>query len=144
MSSDSLDISENSYVTIPIRNLIAIVFSVAVAVVGYFEVTNRIDVLEREIILLRQEVDMNSEFRIKWPRGELGSLPDDLMQNASIEMMRNAIELNTTFRNEWAPPPEVQETIRTNHAQEVRIEYIEKKLDAILDKRVNSVLEGQE
>jgi hypothetical protein len=131
MPQKPIAVDENATVTIPIRNLIAMIFGVAVAVVGYFEVTNRIDILERDFALLRQEVSMNSEFRVKWPRGELGALPDDLIQNADINMMKEQIDLNTTFRNEWAPPPEVQETIRTNHAQEVRIQYLEKRVEKI-------------
>ena len=134
MPQKPIAVDENATITIPIRNLIAMIFGVAVAVVGYFEVTNRIDILERDFALLQQEVSMNSEFRVKWPRGELGALPDDLIQNADISMMKEQIDLNTTFRNEWAPPPEVQETIRTNHAQEVRIEYLEKIIENLKSK----------
>jgi len=125
---NKLDLNDGSVIAIPIRNLLAIIFGVAVAVVGYFEVTNRIAVLERDMSLIQQEVSMNSEFRVKWPRGELGSLPDDLMQNADINMMKEQIELNTVFRNTWAPPKEVQESVRKNHEQEIRIDYLEKKL----------------
>ena len=130
----SIEVDENATITIPIRNLIAMIFGVAVVVVGYFEVTNRIGLLERDYALLQQEVMMNSEFRVKWPRGELGALPDDLIQNADISMMKEQIEHNTKFRNDWAPPPEVQETIKTNHAQEVRLEYLEKRFENMVQK----------
>lgn len=94
MDREILEVSEDSSITIPIRNLLALLGTVAIIVVGYFDVANRIDVLERENILLRQEVNMNSEFRILWPRGDLGSLPDDLMQNAAIEVIdKKIIEL---------------------------------------------------
>lgn len=89
---NKFEVSEDSSITIPIRNLLAIGFAIVCVVVGYFEVTNRIDVLERENILLRQEVIMNSEFRVKWPRGELGSLPDDLMQNAAIHSIEKQMD----------------------------------------------------
>ena len=82
--SEDFNISENSSITIPLRNLLAMIFATAILVMGYFEVTNRISILERENMLLEQEMSLNSEFRTKWPRGELGALPDDMMQNAQL------------------------------------------------------------
>lgn len=81
---EDFNISENSSITIPLRNLLAMIFATAIVVMGYFEVTNRISILERENMLVEQEMSLNSEFRTKWPRGELGSLPDDMMQNAQL------------------------------------------------------------
>lgn len=81
---EDYQLSENSSITIPIRNLLAMIGATAIVVMGYFEVTNRISVLERENMLLEQEMKLNSEFRVKWPRGELGALPDDMMQNARL------------------------------------------------------------
>ena len=81
---EDFKLSENSSITIPLRNLLAMIFATAIVVMGYFEVTNRISILERENMLVEQEMSLNSEFRTKWPRGELGSLPDDMMQNAQL------------------------------------------------------------
>jgi hypothetical protein len=88
-----MELDENSTITIPIRNLIAIILGVAVAVIGYFEVTNRIGIVERDMMLLRQQVEPNSNFRI-----------------------------------EWAPPPEVQATVKLSHENKVRMEYLERKV----------------
>ncbi len=118
-------ISDETKIEIPLRNLIAIIAGVAIAVIGYTEVTNRISVLERQLTILEVDIGMNSEFRIKWPRGELGALPDDLLQNSQISALQKVVDLNTSFRNNWAPPQEVQEAIRTNHAQEIRLGYLE-------------------
>ncbi len=118
-------ISDETKIEIPLRNLIAIIAGVAIAVIGYTEVTNRISVLERQLTILEVDIGMNSEFRIKWPRGELGALPDDLLQNSQINALQKVVDLNTSFRNNWAPPQEVQEAIRTNHAQEIRLGYLE-------------------
>ena len=118
-------ISDETKIEIPLRNLIAIIAGVAIAVIGYTEVTNRISVLERQITIIEYDVNMNSEFRIKWPRGELGALPEDLLQNSQINALQKVVDLNTSFRNNWAPPQEVQEAIRTNHAQEIRLGYLE-------------------
>jgi len=122
------EINDNTTIEIPIRNLVAIIAGVVVAVLAYTEVTNRISVLERQMAIIEYDVNMNSEFRVKWPRGELGALPDDLLQNSQIDALQKVVELNTDFRNNWAPPSEVQQSVRDNHAQEIRLNYIEDKL----------------
>jgi hypothetical protein len=125
------EINDNTTIEIPIRNLVAIIAGVVVAVFAYTEVTNRISVLERQITILEVDLDMNSEFRVKWPRGELGSLPDDMLQNSQIAALEKVVDLNTDFRNNWAPPEEVQESIRINYAQEVRLQYLEREVEEI-------------
>ena len=122
-------LSDETKIEIPLRNLIAIIAGVAVAVIGYTEVTNRISVLERQLTILEVDVGFNSEFRVKWPRGELGALPDDLLQNSQIDALQKVVGLNTEFRNNWAPPKEIQEAIRTNYAQEIRLGYLEGKVN---------------
>ena len=122
-------LSDETKIEIPLRNLIAIIAGVAVAVIGYTEVTNRISVLERQLTILEVDVGFNSEFRVKWPRGELGALPDDLLQNSQIDALQKVVGLNTNFRNNWAPPQEVQEAIRTNYAQEIRLSYLEDRVN---------------
>lgn len=96
---EDLKLDENSTITIPVRNLLAMIFATAVAVMGYFEVTNRIAVLERETMLFKQEMKQNSEFRVKWPRGELGSLPDDMMQNAQLMTIHQRLEEITQIKD---------------------------------------------
>jgi len=128
------EINDNTTIEIPIRNLVAIIAGVVVAVFAYTEVTNRISVLERQLTILEVDIGMNSEFRTKWPRGELGALTDDLLQNSQIAALEKVVELNTEFRNNWAPPAEVQESIRTNHAQEIRLQYLEREMEEIKEK----------
>ena len=128
------EINDSTTIEIPIRNLVAIIGGVIVAVFAYTEVTNRISVLERQLTILEVDIGMNSEFRTKWPRGELGALPDDLLQNSQIAALEKVVNLNTEFRNNWAPPAEVQESIRTNHAQEIRLQYLEREMEQIKEK----------
>ena len=128
------EINDNTTIEIPIRNLVAIIGGVIVAVFAYTEVTNRISVLERQLTILEVDIGMNSEFRTKWPRGELGALPDDLLQNSQITALEKVVNLNTEFRNNWAPPAEVQESIRTNHAQEIRLQYLEREMEDLKEK----------
>jgi hypothetical protein len=59
-----MEVDENTSVTIPIRNLLAIIAAVAVAVIGYFEISNRISVLERDTSFIQYHVDANTEFRV--------------------------------------------------------------------------------
>ena len=69
------------------RNLIAIIAATAVAVMGYFRVGERLSVLERDAELSNVQIEANSEFRVLWPRGELGSLPDDAEQNMRLDFI---------------------------------------------------------
>ena len=103
MAKNRLDISENTAISMPMRNLISIVAAVAVGVWAYFGVLERITMLETKSTLaekdLQQAVEMvsadmekNTEFRIKWPRGEMGSLPADSEQFMLIEHIAGQVE----------------------------------------------------
>ena len=85
-------INDNSEIVIPLRNLIALLAFVTVACVGYFELTSRISFLEHNHSLMDIHVQQNNEFRVKWPRGELGSLPDDAEQNMRLQYLEKEIE----------------------------------------------------
>ena len=103
MSKDRLDISDNTAISMPVRNMLAIIGAVAVGVWAYFGVLERITMLETKSTLaekdLQQAVDTisadlekNTEFRIKWPRGEMGSLPADSEQFMLIEHIAGQLE----------------------------------------------------
>ncbi len=79
-----VDINDSTNITIPLRNLLALIFAVAVSVTGYVNLISRITHLEQTQHVKDLEIKMNSEFRIRWPRGELGSLPDDAEQNLRL------------------------------------------------------------
>jgi hypothetical protein len=80
-------LNDSSEVTIPVRNLIALIAATAVAVMGYFRVGERLSVLERNAELSGVQIESNSEFRVLWPRGELGSLPADAEQNMRLDFI---------------------------------------------------------
>lgn len=80
-----VNLNDNTKVNIPIRNLIALVSAVAVAATAYVNITTRITQLEHDRSIRDIEIKQNSEFRIKWPRGELGALPDDAEQNLRLQ-----------------------------------------------------------
>ena len=88
----NLKVSDTSIISIPLRNLVAIIIGVSVAVSGYFSLTQRLDMIEKDTEIMRVFVDQNSEFRVKWPRGELGALPDDAAQNMRLDHMEKQLE----------------------------------------------------
>ena len=100
---NKIDISDNTAISMPVRNMLAIIGAVAVGVWAYFGVLERITMLETKSVLtekdinqhverLETEVVKNTEFRIKWPRGEMGSLPADLEQFMLIEDLYGSVE----------------------------------------------------
>ena len=103
MSRDRLELSDNTAISMPMRNLISIVAAVAVGVWAYFGVLERITMLETKaqlaekdlnqaITTLNSDLEKNTEFRIKWPRGEMGSLPADSEQFMLIEHIAGQVE----------------------------------------------------
>ena len=78
-------VSENTNVQLPLRNLLSIIGAVAVGVWAYFGVIERLNTIETNGKLMIADVEKNTEFRIKWPRGEMGSLPADSEQFLLIE-----------------------------------------------------------
>ena len=88
----NLKVSDSSVISIPLRNLIAIIIGVSIAVSGYFALTQRLDMIEKDTDIMRVFVDQNSEFRVKWPRGELGALPDDAEQNMRLNHIEKQLE----------------------------------------------------
>ena len=78
-------VSENTNVQLPLRNLISIVIAVAVGVWAYFGIVEPLNVHSTKLKLMESDLEKNTEFRIKWPRGEMGSLPADAEQFLLIE-----------------------------------------------------------
>ena len=96
MPTKPIRVSENSNIKLPLRNLISIIGAVAVGVWAYFGEIERLNTIETNGKLMIADVEKNTEFRIKWPRGEMGSLPADSEQFLLIEDMIIDIEKLTT------------------------------------------------
>ena len=92
MSDKRLDISDNTAISMPVRNMLAIIGAVAVGVWSYFGVTEQLNIHSTEIKLMTSDLEKNTEFRIKWPRGEMGSLPADSEQFMLIEDLYKSVE----------------------------------------------------
>ena len=84
---DRLDVSDKTAISMPMRNLLAILSATAVGVWAFFGIQERLNNVETRVTLSESDLTKNTEFRIKWPRGELGSLPADAQQDLLIEFM---------------------------------------------------------
>ena len=80
-----LEVSDKTSVGLPLRNLIGLASAVAIGTWAWFGLQERLNVLETNQILMQKSVEQNENFRIKWPRGLLGSLPADSEQFMLIE-----------------------------------------------------------
>jgi hypothetical protein len=125
-----MKISDNTSISMPMRNLLSIVAAVAVGVWAYFGVIERLNQLEMKSMLLQQdmsasderlhnEVKQNTEFRIKYPRGELGQSSQDIEQFMLIEDIYKTIE-------------RLQADIDENADNKINIEFMKEQLDKAL------------
>ena len=78
------ELSENTKFNVNVKTIIAICAGLLSIAGVYFTLIAQIQQLEINLMRMESELDMNSEFRIKWPRGELGALPDDAEQNMRL------------------------------------------------------------
>ena len=90
--TDRLDVSDKTAISMPMRNLLAILSATAVGVWAFFGIQERLNTLETRVTLSESDLTKNTEFRIKWPRGELGSLPADAQQDLLIEFLSSQLE----------------------------------------------------
>ena len=115
-----MKVSSNTSVDMPLKNLIGIVCSVAVGVWAYFGMIERINKLETDNTLIQKDLEQAVEFSIKWPRGELGSLPADSEQFLLIESLLGDVEY-------------IQLEIKESRHNAVNIIRIQKDVEKILN-----------
>ena len=126
-----LDISENTAISMPMKNLISIVAAVAVGVWAYFGVLERITMLETKSQLSEKdlnqhveriggELEKNSEFRIKWPRGEMGTLPADSEQYMLIEDIYGSLE-------------KIEKQLNNMMDNKINIQFLQKQVEKMLN-----------
>ena len=113
-------VSDNTAISMPMRNLLSILAAVAVGVWAYFGVIERITSIENDNVLMKKDLDQAVEFSIKWPRGELGSLPADSEQFLLIESLLSDVEY-------------IQLEIKESRHNAVNIDRLQKDVDKILE-----------
>ena len=85
MPNKPLSISESAAVQMPMKTVASLIVIVALGTMGYFQIVERINIADTKIKIMEQDVEQNTEFRIKWPRGQMGSLPADSEQYMMLE-----------------------------------------------------------
>ena len=115
-----MKVSGDSGISMPIKNLISIVGAVAVGVWAYFGAIERISKLESDNKLMTKDLESAVEFSIKWPRGELGSLPADAEQFLLIESLLKDVE-------------DIQEEIKESRHNATNITRLQKDVERLLE-----------
>jgi len=115
-----MKVSGESGISMPIKNLISIVGAVAVGVWAYFGAIERISKLESDNKLMLKDLDNAVEFSIKWPRGELGSLPADAEQFLLIESLLKDVE-------------DIEEEIKESRHNATNITRLQKDVERLLE-----------
>jgi len=118
-------LNENTEVALPLRNIISMIVAAAVATWAYFGIIERLNQMETNITMMESDLDMNTEFRIKWPRGEMGSLPADSEQFMLIEHLADELEKLTEEIESGQAPFDQQ--------QKLTLEFYEKRINQLED-----------
>ena len=126
-------ISENTVVATPLRNIISLIAAAAVGTWAYFGIVERLNQIETNITLMSGDLEENTEFRIKWPRGEMGSLPSDSEQFMLIEHLASQLEKLATDIESGNAPYDQQ--------QKLTLEFFEKRISKLED-RIDEVKNG--
>ena len=126
-------ISENTEVALPLRNIISMVVAASVATWAYFGIIERLNQIETNITMMKADLEHNTEFRIKWPRGEMGSLPADSEQFMLIEHIASELEKLATEIEEGRAPYDQQ--------QKLTLEFYEKRI-AGLETQIEKLRNG--
>ena len=115
----ALKISESAAVQMPMKTVASLIIIVALGTMGYFQMVERLNIADTKIKIMEQDVEQNTEFRIKWPRGQMGSLPADSEQYMMLEDL-----YKTTDR--------INKHIEDMALNKVNIEFLTKQMDKVL------------
>ena len=120
MSKKPLNIGEEVAVKMPMKTVASLIIIVALGTMGYFQIIERLNVADTRIQIMEKDLEENTEFRIKWPRGQLGSLPADSEQYMMIEdLYKTTDKLNKHIEN--------------MALNKVNIEFLRKQMDKVLE-----------
>ena len=115
-----LRISEEAAVQMPMKTVASLICMVAIGTWAYFGIIETQNKLSTEVELMSKDLTENTEFRIKWPRGQLGSLPADSEQFMMIEdLYKTTDKLNKHIEN--------------MALNKVNIEFLRKQMDKVLE-----------
>ena len=132
MADAPTELNDNTRFAMPVRNLISMVVAVAFGVWGYFGIIERLNKIETQLVLIDSDLVKNTEFRIKWPRGDLGSLPADSEQFMLIEHLAGEFEKLQDEIDTGKAPHDQQQAL-TLQFFEKRISSLEERMERIRD-----------
>jgi len=119
VSNKPLNIGEEARVQMPMKTVASLIVIVALGTMGYFQIVERLNIADTRIQLMEKDLEENTEFRIKWPRGQLGSLPADSEQYMMIEDLYKTTD-------------KLSEHIEGMALNKVNIEFLRKQMDKVL------------
>ena len=126
------ELDDNTRFAMPVRNLISLVIAVAFGVWAYFGIIERLNKIETQIVLIDSDLVKNTEFRIKWPRGDLGTTPADSEQFMLIEHLAGEFEKLADEIDTGKAPHDQQQAL-TLEFFEKRISSAEERIEALRD-----------
>ena len=120
MSNKPLNISDEAKVQMPMKTVVSLITMVAIGTWAYFGIIETQNKLSTQVELMSKDLTENTEFRIKWPRGQLGSLPADSEQFMMIEDLYKTTD-------------KLNKHIESMALNKVNIEFLRKQMDKVLD-----------
>ena len=120
MSNKPLNISEEAKVQMPFKTVASLIIIVALGTMGYFQMVERLNITDTRLQLMEKDLEENTEFRIKWPRGQLGSLPADSEQFMMIEDLYKTTD-------------KINKHVESMALNKVNIEFLRKQMDKVLE-----------
>ena len=120
MSNKPLSISEEAKVQMPFKTVASLLVIVAIGTMTFFEIQEKLNQLSTRLELMEKDLTENTDFRIKWPRGQLGSLPADSEQFMLIEDLYKQVE-------------KLQVQQESGMHNKVNIEFLQKQVEKLLD-----------
>ena len=120
MSKKPLTISESAAVQMPMKTVASLIIIVALGTMGYFQMIERLNIADTRIQIMEKDLQENTEFRIKWPRGQLGALPADSEQFMMIEDLYKTTD-------------KLNKHIESMALNKVNIEFLRKQMDKVLE-----------
>ena len=115
----ALKIGEDQPVQMPMKTVISLIIIVALGTMGYFQIVERLNITDTKIKIMEKDLEENTEFRIKWPRGEMGSLPADSEQFMMLEDLYRTTD-------------KINKHIESMMNNKINIEFLQKQMDKVL------------
>ena len=116
----ALKIGEDQAVQMPMKTVISLIVIVALGTMGYFQIVERLNVADTKIQIMEKDLEENTLFRIKWPRGEMGSLPADSEQFMMIENLYTTVD-------------KINKHIEDMALNKVNIQFLRRQMDKVLE-----------